>query len=686
MSWRDDLKLFFTSTIMRLLQSREKNDTAKTKVSMEASLNTDPITEMISSYKKSEENWITSSMNREQEIACRLNFMQTHREELQKVNALLLKEKSPERQNIMKDIIDSLGISELMKDYNAVYSKDNQPAYICANQNDIAATFRQALSDTAEKQNLVDTPVEPGMAAFQKLLISKQGYGLDGSNRPFVDNFISLPEKTKLKVMYALENDVGSEPVTDEMIQDYHPDGDKVISTVQTARWRFLRRLTSTDMDFHKIKATLEKVEADEAALQQQKAEEQAKENAPAEENAPEEKAPEEKAPEQEKAPEEKAPEQEIVIEQEEAPEEKAPEEDMPQLKDTKRHKIDDFADKATGKLLVGSLVSPLVGLGAGVLGGVGTGVVIGIKAGKTAGVEAGLAAGKAMTELGGAVAGVLGVGLTAVMVGKNVADLAVNKKNEIALEKASNQIAYLKKVTKQMKLKPEQSEAISHLENGLKAVKSLNVAKGRTLAVDAVVNGISIAGCCAGETGSILIGLGAYAVGEYAKGKLENVSTREIVDNDVCKNKEEFTLKKAKASFHVSERFSRLPKKLQEKYSKAYTKFNSDDEVVKQSLREQAVRENGTVDLNGLKNKIIYDISDKTYMLLRNQALKKAEKSQDPVDMMIENVATTMVKAAGGKTIDFSAMTNLATEAKPQEREFVAKDLSERAMDMSRG
>jgi len=609
MTWRDQIKAFFARNLIAKLKGREKAKEAMVGITFGSTINDDPVSAMVSNYKKAEKKWLTSSMTREQEMAAKISFMKTYEKELQKVNNALMSTAIPKHQQILNDKLHELGISELMKDYNTIFNKTpERTSYILSDQNSEAKRFRTEMSKTAHEKKLTDGSLNPAVAEFQKFLFSKQDSGTLSNVSPFIESFMALPEDRKLRVMYSLEHNMTDKPVTDEMLKDYQPDAAKVIAGAHTPRWKHFQKIAPKDFDFQKIKACMDK----EAIAAEAKAELEIAE-----------------------------------------PEVNANEVKSPTTKVTKRHVVS-MASKAM--------------IGATVAGQIVTGIGMGASKNllhKLTYFQANNAFGLAMG---------------AVMTGASLAGTFVSGKNLHDLNTASKQImaARINHI-----LKPEQEEVLDKLEKNINTMRTLNKGKLLTNTVDLVSNSANLAASFGGLPAILATAVVSGVVSEAVKSKIDTVTAQKIVDDELFKDPKEYEQKKVQSVLQVNERFQRMPQKLQDKYRKEIDSFNKDDKAIRQSLREQALRERGEVDLSGLKNKIIFEVSDSTYMLLRDQAQKKITKSQDEVDKTIESVANTIVKASGGKRIDFSGLSEIGKEAPKLEKEAIVKEMSENAMTL---
>jgi len=607
MTLRAKFKAFFVKNVIAKIKGREKAQESMVSMTLGHTIDEEPVSAMVSNYKKAEAKWLTSSMTREQEIEAKLDFMKTHEKELKKINSALMSTSIPKHQQVLRERLNELGISELMKDYSAVFNKEpERTSYIFADENSEAKSFRNELVKTAKEKKFTETELNPAVAEFQKFLFSKQDCGSLSSVNPFIESFMALPEDRKMKVLYSLENNMVDQPVSDEMMKEYKPDAAKIIAGAQSPRWKHFQKIAPKNIDFQKIKACMDKesLAAEKAELEKQ-----------AEENSTEIKA--------------------------------------PKTKVTKRHVI-----SVASKIKVASTVAGQVVTGIGM--GASKNIIhkIGYFQANNA----------------------FGLAMGAVMTGKSVVDTITSGKNLHDLNTASKRIMA---VRINHNLKPEQEAALDKLEKNIHTVHTLNKGKLKTSTVDLISNGSNLAACFGGLPAILSTAVVTGVVSEAIKSHIETKTSQAIVDEELFKDPKEYEKKKVQSVLQVNERFQRMPKKLQDKYRKDIENYNKDDKAIRQSLREQALRERGEVDLSGLKNKIIYDISDSTYMILRNQAQKKIAKSQDEVDKTIETIANTVVKASGGKKIDFSGLSEIGNETPKLEKEAIVKDLSETAMDL---
>ncbi len=282
------------------------------------------------------------------------------------------------------------------------------------------------------------------------------------------------------------------------------------------------------------------------------------------------------------------------------------------------------------------------------------------------------VAATKAMTGLG--------IALTGLMIGKSVVEKCIIKNNIKELDKLNEDLTNLKKNNT---LTEKQKAALAKIEHNAKIVRNINTNKVKECNADLIANSVGTLAAVPLSIGAgIAVGVGFAAIAGARKYQIEANDAREVADLQNFKTPEDKNKALVTASSQITCRFLRMPPDMQKKYGKVINKTIKSEDKLMEAVRDEQVRESGEVDLHALKNRIIHDVGESTFLITHD--LKKAEAEGHPldeVDKEILNFSERLVKAAGGKKLDFSKVDfeqPISVEEKQQAIEHVTSQLSE--------
>jgi len=603
--------------------------------------------EMISAYQKAEKSWLSSAMSPTQEIENRLRLVNAYGSELKALYYALEKgsENRPELREAANKLLEDNGIKELVKDYQTFYDPKNKTTEFLYNDaNDYEKKFRKNYDQV--KTDIGDAfPQNEGLVEFHKYLLQNGDFGTGITSnvnntskavRPFIDNFMALPEKEQMQALYSLENKLykNNTKVTDEMLEGYKPDMKKITSVLKASNFKFWKRMNSSYIYWDKLKKCVDNVH----------------------------------------------------------------DINHPKALSTGT-KVKNALKKVGSKLAkVGTLLMKSPKPNAVLTKA--TAIVGSAKAFKKMADEAELTSGvqKADVVLGeakkyldavkmtkitefvktknfGAIQQFQGLAIAANAIGTvtSAMDLVASKKN---VSKVANLDKEIKEIMKDKSLTSEQKDILKKLETNTRMLKVINRDKVKIARAETVKNSVAL-----GSSAMMASGVGVAAlipqlvttVGtKIYESKVRNQNTIDVIEAKMYESPEQKKEKIQQAKTLMVGRYVRLPEKLRNKYTDQVADIVASDKKIAGQLRQEEVRKSGQVNQLATKNSYVKGIGEDIYNLLKTGAKKAKDGVFNELDKKFIDLANKFIKATGGKDIDIRTIKIDSPQAQMQQEKTV--------------
>ncbi len=610
---------------------------------MDKLLSDDKMQAMISAYESAEKMWLTSAASPSKEIENRLRFVNAFDSELKELYLMINNDNAVLREAANK-AFEKYGISELIKDYKAFRDPENKNTdYLTDNQNEYAKSFRGYYQIVLDDKSKTLTK-KPELREVHKYLL---GYGDYGSGigtdvfnvtkqvRPFIENFISLPEEQQLKALYMLEHKMYKTDAvaTNENIANYTPNVGKINDILKASNFKFWKRATTSYMYWNKLKICIDRVRGLETP---------------------------------------------------------------PENKKSVRDKIITFlgltglASKVSS-LLKGTLKAIVVGVrsASSYIGGL-------LSSSKLPDMEESASNIQIATKTAEDVSSLVDTSLplvssplafnvisvvsSSILTASSVTSVVSNSKNKSS---AVDVIRDVREMMKDNSLSGDQKKILEKMETHARIIEAINHDKVRMSVVKTVNNVTGVATSAlmiAGLGPAMIVPYGVASVLTFlASSKIqgqnvENVlDTKRFADSQSRKNAIENTKKLIKL------RYRRLPENLRLKHFNQYSDaIESDDKILGQ-LRQETVRSSGQINQAAAKNFFVQNIGNDLYNLIKtfddNSRRNVVNENANAFNKKMMELANKLIVASGGRRIEPSKLhTDPAVSEKENRRKVVEK------------
>jgi len=631
-------------------------DTVKTGQSLlEGLLSDSRMQTMITSFTKAEKYWLTSAMSATQEVENRLRFVNTYETELKSLYFALSNDntKNPEYQKGLMSVLEKYGIEELVKDYRTF--KDPQSTkteYLMSNQNDFSKEFRKGYQEVNERIGK-DLPKNEKLLEFHSYLLKQADYGTGalseyrgscGSVRPFLENFMGMPEKDQLKSLYMLENKMYkfNKDIPQEELDAYQPNLKNIDKVLRATPVKFWKRIDSSYMYWGKLKTCMDKAQGA-------------------------------KIPDREK-------------------------------KSVSKLKIAKIATKVTSLICkIKGVFKPALALGAtsAILGSAAAIADIKKNAQYTTGAQkvgavvdqvASVASDASMTGIvmgmktlnvaAMKIGGGLGIASNTIKTGKSIASLVTNKKR---VAKVADLDKEIKVMLEDRSITDEQRETLKKLETNTKVLKVINRDKVKVARADTIKNATALSSSALMATGVGVISLVPSAIASVGttiyKNKVKRQDVKDVLDAKLYVDEADKQKQIDDAKARIDLKYARLTESQQKKYAPTVSKITKDKNQIADKLREESIRTTGQTDVYAVKNMLIHEISSDIFKLLETGAMRTQQNlPQTEFDIKVQNLANKFIEAAGGKEIDVTTLNYRfegSEEVKQNTINHLAKNMS---------
>ena len=252
---------------------------------LKSTLELNPIKQMLESYDRSVDYWLTYAGSLQDEVQSHRAFVMAHRAELDRIYAILhpTGKLTPEEQTKLSALLGEKHLDQLMSDYCCLTGK---PALdpVCQllglhkpeNQSDFADMMRDAAIPQPTDPDYADHEAELDLTGrlseFHKWMYrnsesaaggGRELFGGEGSARAFVEEFLRQDPMIQLKTLYVMEHKLRRSDVSrlkDEDVRSYIPNLAKLKDEMVTSKFFFWKRLSGNKHRWDKLRDCLKNV------------------------------------------------------------------------------------------------------------------------------------------------------------------------------------------------------------------------------------------------------------------------------------------------------------------------------------------------------------------------------------------------------------------------------------------
>ena len=602
--------------------------------------------EMTREYAKAERYWVLSAMTHSEVVESRRNFVMMYEPLLRKIydKAKARADKGTLNRQAFIEKTDADGITELLKDYKS-FKDPGSNSMEFLHQGDpelpilresVAAEYR-----SVEARKSAGDDIRSKASEFHRWMMrncDKSGgkgaefRGAGGSVRAFAENFMKQDPKDQLKAMYILENGLRHQKnvdLSDNVINAYRPDINKLKSQMVSTRWKFWQRISSSNIYWQKLKECMDKVQY------------------------------------------EKTTERDGIT----------AEEITGGTANALMHGANTFDAANTVAGLTGNEL-PASGITSTALWGAKnvvasvTGIVNAVKNSETMTIGQKLETASDVTVSGGnailantkyAIEKIPGVSKAALGTGVSLVGagamgywtLKSGIQAGVSAHRASAHKGIVKEANRlaEQGRTPEEKAELEKLVENSRVIHTINKEKVKSQLVDCGFNSVFLAASITGIAASATVATvfsGASIVvvpaSIAAANKMKAVETKKVIDTKLYKNADEKQGKIDHAKFLIGSKFSMLNRKIRTKYKKLMAAHLNNDSSILNSLRKKAVGDSGLVNNAALRNQIISGIGNDAYDRLHGNFVKEKEGNVTEFDRKMDQLTRKMIASAGGK------------------------------------